>query len=181
MRCCVWSMWQVVSKEHSVLLLLLLLSGREGGYLGSHDPGLLNRCWEGCGGGLQGAQCVYEGRPQNPEFMYKKFVLILTCLNFSCLRSTLHLMQYTYGDIFSYGLKQFLNSSISMPFSFSTIFCFTSSTSTNVSLWGLFYSMKYKQSYWRWDQVNREGGAWGSCHFWSKTAEHSVRCGQVHL
>ena len=27
--------------------------------------------------------------------------------------------------------------------------------------------------------VNREDGAWWSCHFWSKTAEHSVCCGQV--
>ena len=27
--------------------------------------------------------------------------------------------------------------------------------------------------------VNREGGAWGSCHIWSETAKHWVRCGQV--
>ena len=28
--------------------------------------------------------------------------------------------------------------------------------------------------------MNREGEAWGSCRFWSKTGEHSTWCGQVH-
>ena len=31
----------------------------------------------------------------------------------------------------------------------------------------------------RWDQVNMEDGAPGSCHFWSKISQHSVWCGQV--
>ena len=38
-------------------------------------------------------------------------------------------MQYTCGDIFFYGSKQFLNSLILMPSSASAILCFTSSTS----------------------------------------------------
>ena len=37
--------------------------------------------------------------PQKTEFIYKK-LCILTCLNFSHLQSTLHLMQSTYGDVF---------------------------------------------------------------------------------
>ena len=40
--------------------------------------------------------------PQKKRNLFiKNCVFILTCLNFSHLRSTLHLMQYTYGDIFS--------------------------------------------------------------------------------
>ena len=42
-----------------------------------------------------------RGNPQNLEFIYKHCIFILTCLNFSHLQSTLHLMQYTYQDIFS--------------------------------------------------------------------------------
>ena len=44
-----------------------------------------------------------------------------------------------------------------------------------------FSSRERKKSHLAWDQVNREGGAWGSCQFWSKTAEYSVQCGQVCL
>ena len=39
-------------------------------------------------------------RPPKLEFICKK-LHILTCLNFSLLRSTLHLMQFTHWDIFS--------------------------------------------------------------------------------
>ena len=40
-----------------------------------------------------------RGGAKNLEFIYKKTVCILTCLNFSHLH-TLHLMQYTYQDFF---------------------------------------------------------------------------------
>ena len=53
-------------------------------------------------------------------------------LNFSDLHSTLHLMQYTYGDVFFHCSKQFWNLSILMPVSASAIFCFTSSTSAKL-------------------------------------------------
>ena len=36
-----------------------------------------------------------------------------------------------------------------------------------------------KQSHSGWDWINRESGAWGPRHPWSKTAEHSAQCGQV--
>ena len=45
----------------------------------------------------------------------------------------------------------------------------------------LFSSGKQKKNCSGHDLVNREGGAQGSCHFWSKTSEHSAWCGQVHL
>ena len=67
---------------------------------------------------------------QNPQNLFtKNCVFILTCLNFSHLQSTLHLMQSTYWNIFPL-LKIVLNSLILMPF-FPGIFlfvCFTSST-----------------------------------------------------
>ena len=52
----------------------------------------------------------------------QKKQFILTCFNFSHLQSTLHLMQYTYWDVYFHCSKQFLNLSILMPFSASAIF-----------------------------------------------------------
>ena len=46
------------------------------------------------------------GPPQNPEFI-KNCVFIFTCLNFSDLQGTLHLMQYTYQDFFSTAQNSF--------------------------------------------------------------------------
>ena len=74
--------------------------------------------------------------------------------------------------------KQFLdlNSSILMPFSAFAVFCFTSSTLAKcfplrtVIFWG------NNKSHMRHDPVNREGGAWGSRCFWSKTAQHRCAC-----
>ena len=42
-----------------------------------------------------------RGDPKTPEFIYKKCVFTLRCLNFSHRQSTLHLMQSTYWDVFS--------------------------------------------------------------------------------
>ena len=39
--------------------------------------------------------------PETLELLNEKLCIILTCLNFSHPQSTLHLMQYTYQDIFS--------------------------------------------------------------------------------
>ena len=43
---------------------------------------------------------IYKGVPPKMEFICKKCVFTLTCLNFSHLQTTLHLMQYTYQDVF---------------------------------------------------------------------------------
>ena len=65
---------------------------------------------------------------------------MLMCLNISNFQSTLHLMQYTYQDVFSTQVlsgktcfqKQVLNSLILMPFSASALFvCSTFSTPAN--------------------------------------------------
>ena len=66
-----------------------------------------------------------------------------------------------------------------MPFDASVIFCFTSSTSAKTFPFeDFFYPGKQKKKgHLGQDRVNREGGAKGSCYFWSKTAEHSVWTG----
>ena len=120
-----------------------------------------------------------RGGPKHLEFI-KSCVLILTCLYFSHLQSTVHSIQHTYWDIFSTAQNSF-ELVILMPFSASAFFCFTSSTSAKhfplrtFFIWG----NKLKKSQLGWDQVSRRGGAWGSGRFWSITTEHSVWCGQV--
>ena len=125
-------------------------------------------------------QAIVVGDPKSRNLFIKYRVFILTCLNFSHLQSTLHLMQYTYRDTFFHCSKQFLNSLILMPFSASVVFCFTSSTSATHFPSRTFFIWGNKKIHSRWDPVNREGEAQGSCRFWSKTTEHSVWCGRVH-
>ena len=69
-----------------------------------------------------------RGDPIKQTLFINICVFIPTCLNFHHLQSTLHLMQYTYGNIFPL-LKTVLNSLILMPFSVSAIFYFAFSTS----------------------------------------------------
>ena len=67
-------------------------------------------------------------------------------------------------------LKTVLNLSILMPFIASVVFCFTSPTLQNISLWGLFSSREKQKCCSGRDWVNREGGALLNIH-------HSVgRC-----
>ena len=71
-----------------------------------------------------------EGGTKKWNLFVKNYILILTYLNFSHLQRALHLMQYSYRGVFATAQRQFLNSSILMPFSASAIFlfvCFTSS------------------------------------------------------
>ena len=70
---------------------------------------------------------------------------------------------------FSHCSKQLLNSWIFMPFSASAVPCFTSSTSAKHFPLRTFFTRETKtKSYSGWDQVNREGGTRGSCHFGKK-------------
>ena len=64
-----------------------------------------------------------QGGPQKKQNLFiKNSVFLLTCLHFSRLQSTLHLMQYTSWDFFHCS-KQVLNSSVLMPFSGAAFFC----------------------------------------------------------
>ena len=69
--------------------------------------------------------------------------------------------------------KQFLNVWVLMSFSASAVFCFTFSTlGKYFPLRTFFHPGKPKKYHLGHNQVTREGGTWGSCHFWSKTSEH---------
>ena len=123
----------------------------------------------------------WDGTPKIPEFMIRNCVFILTCLNFSHLQSTLHLMQYTYWDVFptaqnSFWTNRFWCFSVFLPFLFHLFHI-----GKTLPFEDFFPSGETKRSWLEWDQVNREGGAQRSCYLWSKTAEHSLRCGQVRL
>ena len=118
-----------------------------------------------------------RGDPKN--LFIKSCAFILTFLNISHLQSTLYLVQYTYQDVFPllrtvFWTHQFWCLLVLLSFFISPL-----PHGQNVSLWGIFSSRETKSPS-GWDQVNREGGAWGPCPFWSKTAEHSVWCRQVH-
>ena len=111
------------------------------------------------------------GPPKNNLFI-KNCVFILTCWNFSHLQSTLHLMQYTYQDIFSTAQNSFRTLHFWCLLVLLQFFCFTSSTLAKCFplrtffIWG-----SQKESLSERDWVNREGGAQGSWCFWSKTAD----------
>ena len=107
-----------------------------------------------------------RGHPKNQNWFIKNYVFILTCLNFSHLESTLHLMQcnITIETFFSTAQNS-LNLSILMPFSASGIFCFTSSTSAKSFPLRTFFIGETKKCPWGGNQVNREGGAWGFMTF----------------
>ena len=83
---------------------------------------------------------------QNPWHLFiKNCVFILTCLKFSYLQRTLHFMQYTYRGFFPV-LQTVRNLLVLVPFSACAIFCFTSSTSEDVSLWWLFSTGETKKA-----------------------------------
>ena len=74
---------------------------------------------------------VFGGIPQNQNLVIKNCVFILICLKLSHLQSSLHLMPPIHlSRLFSHCSKQFLKSSILMPFSAPAFFfCLNSSTS----------------------------------------------------
>ena len=117
--------------------------------------------------------------PQKAELIYKKLYTYSYMFKFQSpskysLFDAIHLLRQCF-----HCSKQFLNLFL-MPSSASAIFVSPSPHWQIVSLWGLSSSGKTKKDHSGRDQVNIEGGALGSCCFGSKTAEHSVQCGQVH-
>ena len=122
------------------------------------------------------------GTKNTQNLFIKNCIFILTCLNFSCLQSTFHLMQYTYADNFPQLRTVFELVNFDTPFSASAVSCFTSSTSAKRFPLRTFINQENKnQSCSRRDRMNREGGAQGSCCFWSKLLNTQHGCGQVRL
>ena len=120
---------------------------------------------------------LWGGTQNPPEFIYKNCVFILTCLNFSHLQSTLHLMQYTCNMEMFFPLLKTVSGLIdSDAFLVTPTFCFTFSTTAR-----LFHPGKQTKEV-TWGEIGWTGrvGHGGHAAFWSKTAEHSAWCGQVH-
>ena len=122
------------------------------------------------------------GRAQKTEFTYKNCVFILTCLNFNHLQSTLHLMEYTYWDVFSTTQNRFWTPWFLCLLVFLPFFCFTFITWKNISRWRLFSSEETKkvtQGETRW--IEKVG--YGIHAIFSQkllNTESSEQCGQVH-
>ena len=125
---------------------------------------------------------IWGWTPKSPEFIYKKLCIYSYMFELQSLPKyspfdATHLLRH-----FSHCSKQFLNLSILMPFSASAIVCFTSSTlAKHFPLRTFFIRGNKKTSHSGRDPGNRAWGAWGSCCFWSKTAEYSVWWRQVCL
>ena len=122
---------------------------------------------------------IYEGGPPKTEFIYKKLCIYSYTFKLQSPSKyspfdTIYLWRH-----FFYFSKQFLNSSMLMPFSASAIFCFTFSTSaTHFSLRTFFIRQTKKKSLSQWDGVNRRGGAWASCICGQKLLNTQHRVGR---
>ena len=85
-----------------------------------------------------------RGAQKTPEFI-KHCVFILTCLNFSRLQSTLHLMQCTHWDIFPTAQSSFCTHQFCCLLVLLPLFVSLLPHWQNVSLWGLFSSWETKK------------------------------------
>ena len=113
------------------------------------------------------------------EFIYNSCVFILTCLNFSHHQSTPHLMQCTYWDVSSAAQNGFWTRGFWCLLVLLLFFVSLLLYWENISLWGFFHEENKIVAQGQIGWIGRKGGAWTSCHFWSKTTEHSAWCGQV--
>ena len=104
-------------------------------------------------------QCIWgETPPKNRHLFIKMCVFSLTCLNFSHLQSTLHLMQGTYWDVFP-----LLKTSFELV-NFGAFYCFCHflfhlfHISKMFPFEDFFSSGETKKSCSGWDWVNRGAG-----------------------
>ena len=119
----------------------------------------------------------YKKGPKKPEFIYKRLY------TYSYMFKLQSPSKYSPFDAiyllrcFFHCSKQFLNSLILTPFSASAIFLLLLFPIFRIGKMfpfeDFFYLGKQNKSL-GWDRMNREGAVWGSCCFWSKTAEYSV-------
>ena len=117
---------------------------------------------------------IQRGLPKKIQNLFSKNCLfIVTCLNVSHLPSTLHLMQYTYQDIFPLLKIVFKLVGFDAFYSFYHFLFHPFHVSKMFPSEDFFHLWIFK-SHSGWDWVTKECGAQESWHFWSKTAEHSV-------
>ena len=121
-------------------------------------------CMAACTRGEPGKK-TKKTQTHKTEFLYKKLRTYSYVCELQSPSKYLHLIQYTYQDVFS-TVQKFSNSLIVMPFSVSAIFCFTSSTSgKHFPLRSFFHLGKQTKVPQGQDRVNREGGAQGIVRF----------------
>ena len=80
-------------------------------------------------------------------------VLILSCLSFSHLQSTLHLRQYTYQDVFPTAHNSFWTCRFQCLLVLLLFFVSPLPHQQSISLWGLFSPRETKKSSSGWDEV----------------------------
>ena len=103
-----------------------------------------------------------------------------TCLNFSHLWSTPHVMQYTYWDIFSTAQNSFWTHPVWCLLMLLPFFISLLSHRQNVSFENFFHPRKSKKCLGI--RLGEYGGRdMESFSFWSKTAEQSAQCEQIAL
>ena len=124
---------------------------------------------------------IQEGTLPKTEFIYKKLCIychtfeVLSpskCSPFDAVHLLGHFFHCSKQFLYSWILAFFSAPAISSPLSFHI--------GKSLPFEDFFSSGETKESHLGWDRVNREGGAWGSCFFYSKTAEPSAWRGQVH-
>ena len=106
--------------------------------------------------------------PKNPEFIYKKLCIYSYMFKFQSPSKCSPFDAVNLSRCFPHGSKQF------WTIDFDNILCFTSSTSAKLFHLRTLFIWGNKKCHLRQDWVNREGRAWGSCCFWSKTADYWV-------
>ena len=119
---------------------------------------------------------IYKGRsPQAQNLFIKYCVFILTRLNCSRLQSTLHLLQYTYRDVFSMSQNSVWTRRFWCLFVLLHFFLFYLFHISNTVLFEDFFHSGKQKMLLGGDQVNMEGGAQESCCFLVKKLLNTQR------
>ena len=123
---------------------------------------------------------THLGTLKNNLFV-KNWYIFSICLNFSHLQSILHLMQYTYQDVFSTAQNSFWTCRFWCLLVLLLFFASPLSHRQNISLWGLFSSRETnKKKISRGETVEQGGWSIGVMLFFGQkllNTQHSVgRC-----
>ena len=127
---------------------------------------------------------IYNKEPPQTEFIYTKLCIysymfkLQSPSKYSTI-DAIHLSRHFFLLLKQFWTQWFLCLLLLLPFLF---YFFNTSKTFPLRKWGLFSSRETnkQKSLSEQDQVNREGGMPGSSRLWSKTAKHSLQCGQVH-
>ena len=117
---------------------------------------------------------IRQGGGQKTQNLHiNNCMIILTCLT-SVTFKVLSPSDATHlSRCFFHCSKQFLSLSVLMPFSASAVLFYLFHICKTFPFEDFFIQgnkqTNKQKSHLGQDQVNRESGAWGSCHFWSKT------------